>query len=485
MLVGRGSGFNDMRSIIHDFVDYNERVVSEFTERLNTGLTSVQRRLISIVTEEAVRRGIPVYTVGGLPRDLWLGRRPTDLDLVVEGDAIALGRALAARHGGRLTAHPRFGTARWDFRGTQIGRFGDGPEARTAGRDDHTLDLVTARSETYQHAGALPTVKPGTIEEDTRRRDFSINTLAVRLDGSHFGEVTDNCGALADLQRGQIGVLHERSFLDDPTRMYRAARYEKRFSFEIAGETLDLIPEAAPLIAGLSGQRIRHELDLIMDEEANAAVLSRLSELHLVEAVHRDLPQGKRALQRISRAGQVPGMHIPAWTQREAAWILWVLELHQAEISSIGKRLHLARGVLENMMAAARLFESNKAFENWRPSQWAEFLDEFPEMAVYVVSLAANDHTKAILKKYLLEWKVLHPITRGRDLRDLGVPPGPAYRSTLSQLRNAWIDGLVNDAAGERRLLSEILRRGARRAKRGDRRGASSRKPVGPDRRKD
>lgn len=460
----RGSGFSDMPGIIHDFVEYNERVPGDFIQRLSTGLTALQRRLVSSAAEEAVRLGMPLYTVGGLPRDLWLGRRATDLDLVVVGDAVALGKELVARHGGRLTVHARFGTAKWDIRGTPILRTADGSGEPGPGPASHYLDLITARSETYQHPGALPTIAPGTIEEDIRRRDFTINTLAVRLDGNHYGEVRDECGATEDLNRREIRVLHERSFLDDPTRMYRAVRYETRFSFQVADHTMALMPGATHLIQSLSGQRIRHELDLIMDEEAAARMLLRLSERHLLRPIHEALPRTKEALRRVEEAGRAPSMRISGWSRREAAWILWLLAVTQSEIRSIGKRLHMTRATLGNMASAARLFGAAAGLDASRPSRCAAVLDAYPELVVYVVSLAGTGESRTILDRYLGEWRSVHAVTRGHDLRALGVSPGPAYGSILGRLRNAWIDGRVHDAEEERRLLHELLRKGVPKA---------------------
>ena len=159
-----------------------------------------------------MQRGLPLYIVGGSVRDLVLGHRLNDFDLTLEGNAIALARSLASKHGGTITAHIKFGTANWLL-----------PDHLKI--DHPTLDLVSARSETYKHPVALPTVKLGSIADDLRRRDFTINAMAIRLDGSHFGELRDDLNGMEDLQNGIIRILYPRSFIDDPTRMYRAVRY--------------------------------------------------------------------------------------------------------------------------------------------------------------------------------------------------------------------------------------------------------------------
>lgn len=446
-----------MGGIIHDFVRYNERVQYDFSARLIEGLTAAQRQLIERVAKESVARGLPLYAVGGLPRDLWLGSKATDLDLVVEGDAIALARALASRYGGKVTAHPKFGTAKWDLRGTGFESGIEGLVASAPAHAGHFLDLVAARSETYRHPAALPTVKRGTIEDDVRRRDFTINTLALRLDGSHFGELSDEFGALDDLKSGSIRVLHPRSFIDDPTRMYRAARYEQRFGFRIAEATLALVPLARRLVAELSGQRIRHELDLILDEAEAASSVSRLANLALLAPVHPALPHTPAALARVKLAGQAPTPAIRSWSRRDTAWLLWLMDLRDAEIRSLGKRLHFTRPALRDIAAAAKLHAAVGSMARWRPSRLTTRLDEYPDIAVYAVSLVASGESHRAFSAYLTQWRHIRPLTTGHDLKALDLPPGPAYRRILGRLRAAWIDGVVKDAVEERRLLHALV----------------------------
>ncbi len=180
----------------------------------------------------------------------------------------------------KLRVHEKFGTAKWFI-------------------NNHSfVDFVSARSEIYRHPAALPTVKMGTISDDLHRRDFTINTLAIRLDRDHFGEVLDEFAGTNDLQHGLVRVLHLHSFMDDPTRMYRAVRYEQRYDFKIAEETLALIPEARELIQKLSAQRIRHEIDLVLDEPNAASMLARLDELGLLKPIHPSLRWDKASRKR-------------------------------------------------------------------------------------------------------------------------------------------------------------------------------------------
>ena len=173
---------------------------NNLSELLQKTISSDQLDLIHRVADEASALGFSIYIVGGFVRDLLLGRPGLDFDLVVEGDAIELADSLVSKYGGKATIHQKFGTANWFV------------------NKNSSIDLISARSEIYSHPAALPTVKMGTISDDLHRRDFTINTLAIRLDGDHFGELHDGLGGLDDLQHGLVRVLHPRSFIDDPTR---------------------------------------------------------------------------------------------------------------------------------------------------------------------------------------------------------------------------------------------------------------------------
>jgi tRNA nucleotidyltransferase (CCA-adding enzyme) len=210
-------------------------------EKLEKALPPARLALLKAVAQEAYEQRNALYIVGGFVRDLLLEKPSLDLDLVVEGDAIQLARSLNENYGGRLTTHSRFGTAKWlldGFRKKLASRLG------YTDRDEELpefLDLISARTEFYLHPTALPTVERGSIKLDLHRRDFTINTMALRLDGYHYGELHDYWGGLNDLHNGLVRVLHSLSFVDDPTRMLRAVRFEQRFGFTIEERTLELL----------------------------------------------------------------------------------------------------------------------------------------------------------------------------------------------------------------------------------------------------
>ena len=214
--------------------------------------------------------GKHTYLVGGSVRDLLLKRNNLDIDIVVEGDAIEVARQLQNRWSGSIQTHPHFGTA----------------TATPTSPDKPKVDFVTARSETYQKPGTLPKVEHGTIIEDLLRRDFSINALAMCLDAQSFGAIIDKTGGLEDLKNGTIRVLHNQSYKDDPTRIFRAFRYSGRYKFQIADSDVTLIEEAIPLIAELSGERIRNEIDRVLVEDNAPQIVQALAKLGIYEVIY-------------------------------------------------------------------------------------------------------------------------------------------------------------------------------------------------------
>lgn len=199
---------------------------------------------------------------------------------------------LAQKFGGRVVSHRRFGTAKWILNQECLQEKLIAANNNGVSQSDFPehLDLITARTEFYNKPAALPIVERSSIKMDLHRRDFTINTLALRLDGSHFGKIFDFWGGYSDLQQKQIRVLHALSFVDDATRMLRAVRFAERFNFEIEPQTLSLIEGSLPLLAEISGARLTHEFDLIFNERNAPEMLRRLGLLGILEAIDPALP---------------------------------------------------------------------------------------------------------------------------------------------------------------------------------------------------
>jgi len=459
-------------------------------ERLEKALPPARLALLKAVAQMAHMQRAALYIVGGFVRDILLARSSEDFDLVVEGDAIALAKGLAKKYGGRVTSHTRFGTAKWLISGIQKNLLEtmvqenilQDPAGLILITDlPDSLDLISARTEFYAHPTALPTVERGSIKLDLHRRDFTINTLALRLDGRHYGELHDYWGGLNDLRHGLVRGLHSLTFVDDPTRMLRAVRFEQRFGFKIEKRTLELMQEAHPLLARVSGDRIRHEIDHILAEENMHRMLARLDELNLLTTIDPSLKwddwlcEKFQALQN-GEPGPEWGLGAQALKtrrpgdpqtskalKRDLGYILWLLRLNVVHAERIINRLKLPANLSITIISACRLWVDLPGLSGASPSQIVLRLDEVPPLALYAVFLAADryDSRQAILS-YASRWKHVKPSIDGSHLQAMGLPPGPGYRRILNTLREAWLDGKVLTPQEELALLDDLVAREGR-----------------------
>lgn len=401
-------------------------------------IPSNKQILLSSIADLAASLNMPCYLVGGFVRDLLLNRPVNDLDIIVAGDAIKLGKALVKKFGGKLTTHDKFHTAIWHMT----------PDTSTP----DTIDLITARKETYNHPGALPTVTPATIEDDLRRRDFTINAIAIRMDGDHFGELLDPLNGQADLEKGIVRVLHSRSFVDDPTRIFRAIRYAGRYSFNIEPETLTLInPDSFAVLSKLSGERIRHELDLILDQENPGKMLLHVVNLEVMNVVHSALPTFNPSYSGLLDMDPILDIHASRTT---LGYMLWLMGLSEDEILSIAKRLDFTSDLTHSVWAVSQLKKSLPFLVNSKPSVWTFALEKLPLLSIYAVYLVTRENA---LLDYLSIWRHIKPHTTGYALIARGLQPGPQFGEILSQLRAAWLDGMVKDKDQENVLLEQLL----------------------------
>ncbi len=225
------------------------------------------------------------YLVGGAVRDVLMGEPNFDVDIAVEGDGIALGEALAEALGGRVRSHDRFGTAIVVYDGGRV-------------------DVATARTEFYDSPGALPTVEQASIRQDLYRRDFTINAMAASLKGEDFGRLVDYFGGLRDLESGVVRVLHNLSFIDDPTRIFRAIRYESRYGFSMDAHTLALARACVEmnLVGELSSARLRDELHALLSEESVGDSVFRLADLGIDRSIHPHLAADEESVRLIDES---------------------------------------------------------------------------------------------------------------------------------------------------------------------------------------
>ena len=392
--------------------------------------------LIIRLADLAADRASPLYIVGGRVRDLLLERPATDLDLVVEGDALELVRALAFDQGGEAIVHPRFGTATYR---TGTLRF----------------DLATARTESYPRPGVLPDIRPGPIEKDLARRDFTVNAMALRLSPPDAGTLLDKFGSRQDVEDGLIRVLHDGSFVDDPTRTMRAIRYEQRLGFQIESSTLALLSRDLHLLPSVGFDRLRRELDLFLLEPTPELLLLRAESLGVLRTIDPALRPDARLSEIFQSARRQMGQVEPA--------IYLALLLYSIKTGEAMQFLERYRFPKESMQKVEdtlviRDTEARIGTAALRPSLIYASFKGLERESVRAFSIAtADDKARARAADYLSRLADVRPELTGKDLINLGVPRGPKIGHVLNRLLDARLDGLTSSREDEAALVKEWL----------------------------
>jgi len=431
--------------------------IQNLKTRIEARLPAAYQQALVVVADEAQRRGVGVYLVGGFVRDLLLDRPNLDIDIAIEGDAIAFATAIAARLDAATAPptnsklktqnskllHPQFGTA-------------------SVKQDDPPvqLDFASTRQETYAQPAALPTVRlVADIATDLRRRDFTINALAVRLTDY---ALVDPYGGLADLNAGLIRVLHLASFVDDPTRIFRAVRYEQRLGFAIEPATLNLLRDAvvSGLIDRLSPDRVRHEFEKIWREERAPTMLARLAELSILTAIDPAL----RWDEQLRHSTEAVAVAEPPATRPLLYPLLLTYRLSGVEQQRISERLNLdaaTRALIKQMrQLGERLPDLLHAA---RRSDIYKLLRPYPDLVLLAITYALTPYDNAgvtALEKinlYRRELAGIQPELDGDYLIALGLAPSKAYKPMLDELRRAKLDGEVPTREAEAALLQRLV----------------------------
>jgi tRNA nucleotidyltransferase (CCA-adding enzyme) len=376
--------------------------------------------LVKIAGREANELGLGLYLVGGVVRDLFLSRANFDFDLVVEGYAISLARRLAQDSQAKLKIHPRFGTAKLAYPG-------------------FSFDLATARSETYSKPGALPTVKPGSLKDDLIRRDFSINAMALCLMPHRFGELIDLYNGKDDLERNLIRILHPKSFIDDATRILRAMRYEQRLGFKLEAETEKLLRRDVTMLDTISGDRIRHELELILKEDEPEPVLRRAGELGVLRQLHPSLKGNGWLSQKFEQArkadirASLPTLYLG----------LLIYNLTEKENERFISRLNFPKNSTQAMRQTLQLKAQLHSLANLqlKPSDIYQSLHSYTTTAIQANALVSESPIASQhLQLYLTKLRYVKTRLSGEDLKRMGIPAGPKIGEILSALHKARLN---------------------------------------------
>jgi len=364
----------------------------------------------------------PVYVVGGAVRDALLGHPSYDLDLVVEGDVSAFAQRLAGRLGGRVQTHEAFGTAEIFYEGGEI-------------------DVATARTETYAEPAALPEVRPATLEDDLARRDFTINAIAASLGRDDFGRLVDPHHGRADLAAKTVRILHDRSFEDDPTRIFRAIRYENRLGFRMDPHTERLAREGMTGVQRLSNERVREEIVALLSEDQIAHTLDRL-------AAFADTSADSAFVARVDALRDELDPGAPLWRLRLAA----IVREHPRLVERLSLRRQDEAAVVDAVALAPKLVGVTD------PVEITKLAGRSPEAAL----LALADHDSAELRDWFTRLRDIRLEIGGKELAELGLEESPQVGEVLEELRRrklrGELDGRESELAAARELIVESRR---------------------------
>jgi tRNA nucleotidyltransferase (CCA-adding enzyme) len=420
-----------------------KNIVSMMRERL-------PKKILTILTQAgqvAKELGFHAYVVGGFVRDLFIKQENLDVDLVIEGDGIAFAKAFATRYGARARVFQKFKTAVLIF------------------PDGFKVDVATARTEYYDAPGALPVVEYSSIKMDLYRRDFTINTLAVKLNPEDFGTLLDFFGAHRDLKERRISVLHNLSFVEDPTRVFRAIRFEQRFRFRISKLTINLIQNAVKnnFFDRLSGVRLFHELELILHEENPIPAIARLAEMDLLKAIHPRLwfDEGTRAM--LERVRAVLSWFALSYLEETfERWLVYFLGLVEPltyeELKELMVRFKpppkIAAAILDGKEAADQALIQLFHLGEPNRSQIYRLLSPIgTEYLLYMMAKSRQEPSKRAVSLYFTHLKHLKPELRGRDLVAMGFQPGPQIKDILNMLHEARLHEVVQSKREEVELV--------------------------------
>lgn len=401
------------------------------------------RDALKAVGDVADETGFQVYLVGGVVRDLFLRVQNLDIDIVVEGDGITFAGLVVKKLGGRMKSHLKFGTA--------VVVLPSGIK----------LDIATARLEYYESPAALPTVELSSIKKDLYRRDFTINTLAVRLNRTRFGELIDFFGGVRDIKERTIRILHNLSFVEDPTRVFRAIRFEQRFDFRISKHTMNLIRTAVKLelFHKLAGERIYGELVLMFGETDPLKVIRRMSELELLQFIHPALKYTDEIERLFKSVNETLTwyrlLYLDLAFERWLVYFLALLDkLKDQAVDEALERLSVPERIRDRIRRSRRcsreiLYEFYRA-PKLRASRIYDILRPIDiETLLFMMAKAKREGTKKYISQYLTRLMAVRVDLTGEDLKALGLPPGPRYREILLQLLHARLDGIVKDRDDE------------------------------------
>jgi len=409
-------------------------------------------RLLENIGKTGNELGYNMFVVGGFVRDLLLNRPNADIDIVVEGDGIEFAKVFSEKEGCRVNPHKKFGTAVIIF------------------PDHFKIDVASSRLEYYKMPAALPIVEKSSIKLDLARRDFTINTLAVSLNPENFGMLIDFFGATRDLKGKTIRTIHNLSFVEDPTRIFRAIKFSNRFGFKIGKVTSNLIKNAIAIncFKNLSGLRVLSEIKQILEEENPIPAIRTMEEYGLEKVLHKKLDIDPKTYHLLESVNKILVWHDLLYTNEEyPRWSVYFMALlnrtsHKV-CEQICDRLNMPLKERSILMEKRYKAEKKLILIEQAPSYtiqdlyWA-LIDFKTEYLLYMMALATHEETKKAISNFYTHQKTVKPYIRGRDLMAMGLKPSPVFTVIFNQVLNEKLEGKLKTKKEELAFAAEYVR---------------------------
>lgn len=422
-------------------------VVKFMKERLSKRLVDI----LKTIGEVAAEKGYRAYVVGGFVRDLFLYRVNEDIDIVIEGDGIAFAKKYALIAGARIHSYKKFGTAVIIF------------------PDGFKIDVASARMEYYKFPAALPTVEMSSIKLDLFRRDFTVNTLAIQLTPDRFGVLIDFFTAQKDIKEKTIRILHNLSFVEDPTRVFRAIRFEQRFGFSIGKLTSGLIENAVKMdfFKRLSGRRVFAEFRQILEEENPTPAIIRLNDYNLLSVLHLSITLDNDLIYLFNSVKKVLSWHDLLFLEESyMKWAVYFLALIRSGDKKITNEIcaHFELTPRYRRIFCVERFEADRCFfwmERNLPVKNSVVYSKLSvfktELLLYMMAATKKEIVKRSISNYFTRLRYVHPVISGKDLKKIGIAPGPVFREILQAVLEAKLNGKLKTKSDELALVRSYI----------------------------
>ena len=421
------------------YVERHRNVNSLIIEVLNREMI-VLLRTIGEVAEES---GYTAYAVGGFVRDLLLRIKNLDLDIVVEGDGIKFAKKLAVHFGGAVRTHEKFSTA------------------LVIMPDGFNIDVATARLEYYEYPAAMPTVELSSLKLDLYRRDFTINAMAINLNPEKFGTLVDFFNCQSDIKERRIRVLHNLSFVEDPTRIFRAIRFEQRMGFAIGKHTEKLLKNAVKmnLFNRFHGSRCFTELRLIFSEENPIPAIRRMAKFDLLKFILPDLRFDKRMERNLVETQRAMDWYKLLYLDKPCRqWLVYLFailaDITYSELKVFCMKFEFPerhrKEILREKEATEKILKELGSNRIHRPSEIYWLLQERShESLIYLIAMARKKKAKKAVSLFVTHLRHYKTLIQGEDLKKMGYRAGPIFKTILNHLLEAKLDGEVQNRTDE------------------------------------